>query len=219
MDRKGLPPLISKSRTYVGENVSTVSVSVLTPLRSAPLMGMMIARQRALRPPSDFADALSYSVDYTRLRIGHDQTIDHLSADGADGAAEQILRELDAVVSELAENGPSPAEVDGLKAHRRLVNADPSVVLGDMDHLAERHLLGLADMSIEDIESGLPASMSPRSAGTSSRPGRRSRSPETPTDRCSTVRPVSSSSGRRASRGSTTTPTTGRFAGMRPWPA
>ncbi len=149
--RKDLPPLLSKPRAYVGENTSTISVSVLSSLHPAPLTGMMVARQRAF-DRLRIRDAVSYSVDYTRLRIGRDRAVDHLAADGADDAAPEILRALDAVVSELAEDGPSAAELDALKAQRRLVDADPTTILGDMDSLAERHLLGLADRSIEDID-------------------------------------------------------------------
>jgi hypothetical protein len=137
--------------SWAAMNTKTVSVSLVSDQQWAILPTMEVARQRALERLRA-RDAISYAVEFAHLRIGGGRALEYLAADGAPGSYDKILDGLRGVVGELADGGPSIAELDGLKAQRAHLREHPNSLLAYLDSASERHLLGLPATSWDEIE-------------------------------------------------------------------
>jgi predicted Zn-dependent peptidase len=138
-------------RTFVGENTSTVSFSVLSDDRWGVIPAMTIARQRAFDQLRQ-RDALSYSVQFTHGRLGGGLALEHLSADGSPESQRQIFDGLQGVLEDLSTAGPTPEEVAELQQNYQQMRAVPQSVLSYLDSSCERCVLGLDMPSREDSE-------------------------------------------------------------------
>jgi hypothetical protein len=117
---------------------------------------MILARQRAFERLRG-RDAISYQVDCLHLRIGGDQALEALSADGAPGNFAQVLDGLVEAVTEMASTGPDAEKLEELKRMYREAATHPEYVLGEMDSTAERCLLGLPTPTAEESDEKLQA--------------------------------------------------------------
>jgi hypothetical protein len=85
-------------------------------------------------------------------RIGGGFVLDSLSADTREQAAGRVLTELDGILSELAEEGPSVEELAMLDQMRELGRSHPQSILGYVESACERQLLHLPPVSIEEVD-------------------------------------------------------------------
>ena len=152
VSRSGAPRVLPPPRSWLRERARSVSISVMsTGERWGTGPAMQIARERAMDRLRR-RDAISYQIDTARLRIGDGRSLDVLHADGSEGSYRRVFDGLTAILEEFADGGPNNDELERFRQARRQFLDDPQAVTATLDNAAERHLLGLGDLTLDQVE-------------------------------------------------------------------
>jgi hypothetical protein len=153
LDLSGLPPgpaparlpaptSIPPPRSFVSSPTQIVSVSGISEQQLGVLPIMEIARMRALDRLRR-SQAVTYAIEFIRVRVGGGRSLAYLGADAAQGAAQAVFDGLVSVMEELAADGPTEQERDYTIGAWREQSLNSEAHLARIDGDAERHLLGL----------------------------------------------------------------------------
>jgi hypothetical protein len=127
-----------------------VAVSFVSELDWETTAVVEFARQRAherLRRA-----ALSYSVEYTHVRIGGNRGLEYVSADGTEETLPKVVGELVNVVEELAESGPTDAEIATMHEARSHFRDHPGNVIGYVESAGRMRLLDQSVPTPEEVD-------------------------------------------------------------------
>lgn len=139
------------ARPWVPARTDRVSVSVVAGEQRALTAAMRIAQRRAL-DAFRHREAISYSVLASAHRIGGGLSLHHLSADGGRRSGVRLHDGLGSLMEHLATAGPTPAELDEIRAVRAFELAERQRPAREMVDAAERHLLGLPYVTAREAD-------------------------------------------------------------------
>ncbi len=154
-DRPSLPALLPRERAVVAVETTRVSLSVLSELGWGINPIMQIVQQRALDRLR--GSALSYSVEFTPVRIGGGHALKYVEADGAEAGLGRVAADLVDVVHELATSGPRDDEVAVLREYQQQFRDHPQKILADLEGLARLRLLDGETLGTEETEAVIDA--------------------------------------------------------------
>jgi hypothetical protein len=95
---------------------------------------------------------LSYSVEYTHVRIGGGRALEYVSADGTEETLPKVVGELVNVVEELAESGPTDAEIATMHEARSNFRDHPGNVVSYVEAAARMRLLDRSVPMPEEVD-------------------------------------------------------------------
>jgi len=144
-----MPDALRASRTFAVEPTQVASVSAITDMQIGVVPGLQIAHRRAYDRIRR-RDALSYGITFEvhRLDAGHGYV--SLCADGAQGQYQGVFEGLVAVWEELLVTGPKAEEWDDVRRAYFTQLDSPQARVANLDHDAERHVLGLRYITDEE---------------------------------------------------------------------
>jgi zinc protease len=144
--------LFTKARTYVGAETDSISVSVLShDSQWGIIPAMSTARERAFERLRR-TEAVSYEVNFSRERLGGERALLFLHADSAEGAQASVLTGLVEIMNQLAEVGPTTAELEEMARRRQQHSDAPQRAMAYVHSWCERYLLGLETYSFEEMD-------------------------------------------------------------------
>jgi hypothetical protein len=151
MQSRTLPPQFAPGRSLIHTRTRMVSVSMITGQQWGIAPGMEIVRERALNRLRR-VEGITYAVQYDAARISTGESISALTADAGEGHGRRVLEELGSIVDQVAADGPTIEELERLNALRRQALSHPQSALGYLNNAGERQLLGLVDITPEEVE-------------------------------------------------------------------
>jgi hypothetical protein len=145
-----MPSLPMTERTFICSDTRVVSISFLSELQYEVTAVMELARRRAhdrLR-----RRALSYSIDYSHVRVSADCALEYLEADGTAETLPEVALELTDIVDKLARLGPTNDELEVMRAQWRRLHGHPDAILNYLDSSARARLFDQPMETPEEIE-------------------------------------------------------------------
>ncbi len=147
------PASFPPARAFIAIDSPRVSVSFLSERQWGVSPALNIVQQRAhdrLR-----RDAVSYSVEYTRILSGNGTAVEYVEADGAEGALAQVMRELVKVIDELASSGPTPEELSTFRQFQRQFADHPQWIEAFLESTARARVFGEPVHTPDDVDAAL----------------------------------------------------------------
>ena len=151
-----LPPSTPPARTFTTRSCNLVSVSAVMEHQPGVAQFLPIAQRRTydrLR----HRDALTYGVASERVRLDAGHSLVYLGADGTAGTFAQVFEGLVAVWDEIARDGPTEAEWADARRAREMHADHPQSHIAALDNDAERHVLGLPYIPLDEFWAGVDA--------------------------------------------------------------
>jgi hypothetical protein len=134
-----LPSPVAPGRAVIAAETQRISLSLVSEAGWGINPIMEFARQRAMERLR--RTALSYSVEFTPVRLGGGHALKFLEADGAKDGLAEVAVELVDVVDELATSGPTDHEITTMREYQRQFRDHPQQILSWLDSAARIRLL------------------------------------------------------------------------------